>query len=728
MKKLEPHLGLSSVIAISIATMLGSGIFVLPGLASASTGPSLWLAYLLAGVCILPATASKSELATAMPTSGGTYVYIERTFGPMTGTIAGLGLWLSLMLKSAFALVGFGAYLSVFTDISLQNISLAILILITLLNIFGVGKVSVILIFVVSICVLSLLGLIGTAIPSFKPDAFSSPFLPQGFNGLISATALVFISFTGVTKVAAIAEEVKSPEKNLPRGIFISLMAVTLLYCSVSYTLVQVVPMEEIHNSLRPIYLIGLKLWGEVGGAIVAIIAIVTTSSMGNAGLLAASRFPFAMSRDRLLPSLFGRLHPKHFTPIYSIIISALFMGLAIFLLDIGKIAKLASAFMLIIYMMENVAVIVLRESRVQWYRPTYRAPLYPWIQIFGTTTTLYLLFSMGFIVVPGLLSISIPGALLYFLYSRRRTVRKGVIGIRGKRQDLVANPVAQLETMDLSVDAKIMVVLFGKEQSPEMLIDMGVALQEQGNLEVAHITEIPEQTDLDDILEEPGELRSLRRRVAAMAMEKKKPILFDPVVSHDITQTIYRFSEQLHCQWLLMEWKGKTSGALTFHDPVGWLKEHLHCNLGIFRYKGVQYIRKILVLLNGDPNDGIVTQTADRLASVYNAEMTLMRFVPKNTKPEVRRQIKTELEHRSEMCSTHPRRGILAGEKIIPSVLEATVEYDLFIFGSSQYSPWRNVVGTADDIYMERAPCSVLTVQTYPQKRRESGSPDGAD
>ena len=370
------------------------------------------------------------------------------------------------------------------------------------------------------------------------------------------------------------------------------------------------------------------------------------------------------MSRDKLLPSLFGRLHPHHFTPVHSITISAFIIGLCILVFDIGKIAKLASAFMLIIYMMENIAVIVLRETRVQWYRPTYRTPFYPLLQIFGIITTIGLLFSMGFIIVPALLSISIPGAILYFLYSRKRTDRKGVIGIRGKRQDLVDSPVVQLETIDLDIDAKVMVVLFGKERSPEMLIEMGIALNQQGNLEVAHITEIPEQTDLDDILEEPSELRSLRRRIIAMAMEKKKSIGFDPVVSHDITKTIYHFSEQLHCQWLMMEWKGKNSGTFTFHDPIGWLKEHLHCNLGIFRCNGVQYIRKIMVLLKGDQNDDIVTETADRLASVYNAEISLIRFISNNTAPEDRQKIKNELQEYASSCTNQPKRGLLAGEK----------------------------------------------------------------
>ena len=100
MKKLTRSLTLTSAIAISIGGMLGSEIFVLPGIAAAKTGSSVWLAYLLAAVCILPAALSKSELATAMPSSGGTYVFIERTFGPIFGTIAGIGLWLSLLLKS----------------------------------------------------------------------------------------------------------------------------------------------------------------------------------------------------------------------------------------------------------------------------------------------------------------------------------------------------------------------------------------------------------------------------------------------------------------------------------------------------------------------------------------------------------------------------------------------------------------------------------------------------
>ncbi len=211
MKKLERSLSLWPVIAIGIGGMLGSGIFVLPGLAAAKTGPSVWLAYLLAGICVLPAALSKSELATAMPTSGGTYVYLERAFGPLVGTIAGIGLWLSLLLKSSFALVGFGAYLAVLAAVPVRPVAITFLFLILFLNILGVKKVGNVQLFVVSISLIGLGILLIFGIPAIDPLNLR-PMFTEGTLGLGTATAFVFVSYAGVTKVAAIAEEIKNPD------------------------------------------------------------------------------------------------------------------------------------------------------------------------------------------------------------------------------------------------------------------------------------------------------------------------------------------------------------------------------------------------------------------------------------------------------------------------------------------------------------------------------------
>lgn len=695
--------------------MLGSGIFVLPGLAFELTGPSAWLGYLVAAICVLPAAMSKSELATAMPTSGGTYVYLERTFGPVAGTIAGLGLWLSLLLKAAFALVGFGAYLSVLANYDLKTLALTLTAVITILNIIGVGKVSGFLIFIVSISLGSLL-LIDTAVIMSPITVTNELFFMFGTDGFLKASGLVFVSYAGVTKVAAIAEEIKDPEKNLPRGIMISLFTVTFLYCLTTYSFSKFLPMSELMGNLKPVYTLAYTYGGHIFGSTMAVLAILTMTSMANAGVLAASRFPFAMSRDNLIPSVFGVLAKRFLTPVWSILISGLLIAVVLIFLDVAKIAKLASAFILIIYMLENIAVIVLRETRVQWYQPEYKSRFYPFTQIFGILSCLLLLSEMGQLAISGLLAISIPGIIIFFMYGRKRTNRKGVIGIRGKRTDLVEDKFIghnSIETMDLTRDASVVVSLLGKERSPEMLIEMGAGLVGQGTLEVAHLTEAPEQTDLSDFVDEPAELRSLRRRVIAMAIEKSVPITFDPVVSHDIAKTIYDISQRLHCQWLLMEWAGTTRGTFTLHNPVDWLKAHLHCNLAVFRDSGVRYIRKIMVILNDHPIDKLVIDTAEHLGIVNKADITFAMFLEEGTSEEETTQKEAYTKSAIEAVTTRKSTLILTGNDKVESIQSTAVEFDLLIIGGTTKYHWKNIFGTEEDKIIANSSCSVISIHS---------------
>src|SRR5690606_12655410 len=118
--------------------------------------------------------------------------------------------------------------------------------------------------------------------------------------------------------------------------------------------------------------------------------------SMANAGVLAASRFPFAMSRDHLLPKSLGKIHSRFLTPLTSIVLSSLIIALIILTMDVEKVAKLASVFIIQMFILVNITVIALRESRAQWYKPKYRSPLYPGQHLFGIVSGLILLFYMG--------------------------------------------------------------------------------------------------------------------------------------------------------------------------------------------------------------------------------------------------------------------------------------------------------------------------------------------
>ncbi len=166
LKTLERRLGLWAVVIITISSLLG-GVFVLPGLAASMTGSSAWLAYIAVALCVLPAALAKCELASALPKSGGTYVYINQAFGPFVGTIMGLGLWASLALKSAFALMGFSAYLQVLQEgMPEVQVALGLLCVITVLNLGGVKKVSQVQGIVVAIALGGLAALLLFSLPS----------------------------------------------------------------------------------------------------------------------------------------------------------------------------------------------------------------------------------------------------------------------------------------------------------------------------------------------------------------------------------------------------------------------------------------------------------------------------------------------------------------------------------------------------------------------------------
>ncbi len=710
MQSLERRLGLFSVVTISISSMIGSGIFVLPGIGFEITGPSLYLAFLLSAISIIPAAMSKAELATAMPTSGGTYVYLERTFGPLAGTISGLGLFLSILLKASFSLVGIGAYFAVLSSFPLLPTVLSFVFMIGLLNIFGIGKVSGFLTIVLFITVIGLSSICAFAIPSWDINNLE-PLMTNGWKGLASATGLVFVSFAGVTKVAAIAEEVIEPEKNLPRGILLSLFLVTIIYCGTSLILAGSFPNSEIAGDLKPIYSLAKNIGGPLVGSLMAIVAVLTMMNTSNAGVLAGSRFPFAMARDSLLPKWLGAVHGKFLTPYVSIILSMIIIIIVLTTMDVAKIAKLASAFMILIYMLENIAVIVLRESRAQWYKPQYKSPFYPGLQILGIISSIVLLVSMGSLVLYAILAISVPSILIYFIYARKRTDRRGVIGLRKKRTDLI-KPVVTNEfeiPVGLTRDAPVVVSLFGKESSPDMLVEMGVAMADDHNVEVVKILEIPEQMASSDF-EEPTYVKSLRRRVKAMRQVLEKEIWFDSIVSHDVQKTILEISQRVHCKWLFVEWQGK-KGALTFHNPIGWLKSHLHCNLATYRDVGIRYIRKVMAIISDDCNDKLVIDTANHLASVNNAEVTLVKFCNQQLAEEKKNYEKKYLENLFDKFDCKVNAMIICGESPVIAIQAETINYDLLILGGSDFNLVQRFKGSFDDKLMSQAACSVLSV-----------------
>lgn len=424
--------------AVATGAMLSAGFFLLPGIVAAEAGASVVLAYAVAGLLVLPAMISKAELATAMPKAGGPYYFLDRSLGPMVGTVGGIGTWFALVLKSSFALIGIGAYVGVYFDVAIQPVAIGLTIAFAFLNVVGVKETTRLqqtlvfgLLAVLGYFILQGLHELSVLGPAEVVGTRFAPFFGGGFDGFAAATGLVFVSYVGLTKVASLAEEVQDPDRNLPRGMLLSLVVATTIYVLGVAIMVGVLGTGELSHDYTPVATAaqGFFDWlpEGVGVGLVVAAAIAACASSGNAGILSASRYPLAMARDDLISvtlSKVGRLG----TPTRSIAVTAGAMILVILTLDVASVAKLASAFQLLLFSMLNLAVIVMRESRLPSYSPGYRSPLYPWMQIFGVVVPLWLVVELGTMSILFTAGLIVAGTVWYRLYSSGQVVREGAI------------------------------------------------------------------------------------------------------------------------------------------------------------------------------------------------------------------------------------------------------------------------------------------------------------
>jgi amino acid transporter/mannitol/fructose-specific phosphotransferase system IIA component (Ntr-type) len=423
-KSLKRELGLLDVFCIASGAMISSGLFILPGIAFSKTGPSLFLSYLIASLLAVPAMFSKAELTTAMPRAGGDYFFITRSMGFAIGTIGGAASWFSLSLKSAFALIGMSAYVALITDIPITLIAVTLCAFFVALNIIGVRETGLFQRFLVLGLMAVLLFYMSHGFASVDITRFS-PFAPKGAPAVFATAGFVFISYGGLTKIASIAEEVKKPGRNIPLGMILSIIVVGLFYALVVFVTTGVLAPEVLRNSLTPISDAARAFMGPLGSSVMAFAAMLAFISTANAGILSASRYPIAMSRDKLLPPVFKRINSRFSTPHYSIFFTGLFMALAIAFLKLELLVKVASTFLIILFMLANLAVIIMRESRIQNYRPKFTSPLYPWMQIAGMISGLFLILEMGIITykITGLFAAA--GLFWYLLYAHRNVKKE---------------------------------------------------------------------------------------------------------------------------------------------------------------------------------------------------------------------------------------------------------------------------------------------------------------
>lgn len=395
----------ADVIAVATGAMFSSGFFLLPGLAAAATGWSAILAYAFAAILVIPAMLCQAELMTAMPRAGGAYFFVDRSLGARAGTIGGVGAWATLVLKSAFALFGFGAYVALFVDASPRLIGAVGGIVFLAVNLVGAKESSQIQRFLVGTLVgllaFFMLGGFTKLAPTGQLSmSLAGPFLSNGMSGLLATTAMVSVSYAGLTKVASIAEEVRDPDKNLPSGMFWSLGIATSLYVGGVWLVLATVDPATLHTDLAPVATAASALFdgilpGDTARMVIAVAALAAFLSTANAGIMAAARYPLAMARDGRVPDNFAKLSERN-VPVVGVWVTGLATLAAVVALDVVSLAKLASAFQLLLFAVTAIGVIVMRESGITAYKPGFRTPYYPLFPLLSIAASLGLIISMG--------------------------------------------------------------------------------------------------------------------------------------------------------------------------------------------------------------------------------------------------------------------------------------------------------------------------------------------
>ena len=686
-RSLERDLGLYAVVTISVGAMIGSGIFVLPGLASKIAGPGVMLAYLLAGLIVLPAALSQSEMATAMPEAGGTYLYVDRALGPMLGTIAGIGVWFSLVLKSAFALVGLGAYLLLFVDLPTKPVALGLGVLVLVVNALGVKQTGRLQAVIVSgvLGMLLLFVLRGAAV--VDPGRYQ-PFLSHGIGGLLAATGFVFVSYAGVTKIASVAEEVRAPGRTIPAGILLSIGLMMVVYTALIYVVVGTSPADALHHTLTPMALAAKDILGVGGEVIIAVTAVLALTSMANAGVLSSSRYPFAMSRGELAPSLFQQIHPRFGTPVASIAFTGVALLALIAFVPVVDLAKLASAFQILVLCFVNLALIAFREGEVPEYRPTFRSPGYPWVQLGGIGAGLVLITQMGWLSVLGALGIVVVGLAWFRAYGRPRTEREGV-ALAALRRSTDNTAVGHTRRAlhapgPLQLLVPVHPHLTGAREQ-DLLHLAAMLTGERDRLRVIRFDQVPEQVELVAVARQPSaQDLAFEARVKTALGSLDTRLYLGTVVGHDWKDAIALHVREHRVDLVLTDEIRAPNPLRPLSRDTGWLMDRSGADVAVLGPRPLDAIREVLVMGTGGPFDALKVDLASRIARHEAARIRFLHAVPDSVLPAQLATLRSYHDQLAALCGVPTVSDIRLAADPRAALVDASRGADLAILGAT--------------------------------------------
>lgn len=677
---LSKSLGALDVFTISAGTMIGAGIFILPGILVSKAGPASILCFIVAGLLSGCAALSICELATAMPKSGGSYYFISRSMGAMLGSIIGWGSLLGLVFKGAFAFIGAGEYLEVLVDIGPIVTAVAACALLVSINVFGTGVAGKLqnLIVVMVIAIFGVYILQGL----FMIEArYLHPFFSGGVISFIDATGMSFIGFLGLINVSAVSEEVRRPSRDLPLGILSSVAFVTALYVAVMMVTVGILPVWRLLGSLTPVAEAAEKMIGGTGTVFMVVCGMLATMSTGNAALLSSSRYPLAMARDNLMPGWLQGIDELFKSPARSIFLVGTAVVALIVFVDLENIVKLGSTFNIVVFALINASVILMRKADPSWYRPTFRSPLYPWVQLVGIVGCFALVPFMGLTSILATVFLVIIGVAWYIVYARKSAFPEYGLKdvLRSAKEQSLSRSSAKTFDIPASRSRRLVVPILPGKVS-DMLLGLAAVMgrefeQSVGLFLFSNISE--------RLADRGGALAEITPQYdIPLDTEIGTNLEVVRIYGHSMTSALESLVEERSPEMLLMELPENTSGLMR---EIGRVARRVPCDAAFLKPRTMSSNNKILVA-SSLPEENLKIVVAGALARQWGSRVFVLRVYPKETREISPGDLEGRILQSGVLHGVPLEAEIRFSDDPLGEIVRESSKHDLLITGSGPY------------------------------------------
>ncbi|MCP4229097.1 MAG: amino acid permease [bacterium] len=729
--KLTRNMGLMSATMLGVGSMIGAGIFILSGIAIGAAGPGAIVSYLLVGLMTLFTALSFCELSSAIPVAGGGYTYVHEGIGGIGAFLTGWTLIFGMVVSASLYAVGFAEHFDPFVFMGTDALwgipqslphwvwGAAIIIVLGFINVIGskesagtqnlftIGKIIFLVVFA------------AVAFPFVDWEAFED-FVPNGTLAVLATTSLIYISFFGFQQISNASEEIKNPEKNVPRAILLSLIIPAVIYVLVILISVGITDdWRALGTAEAPLAIIAGKVFGRYGigtygMAFILIAGIMSTVSALNATVMTASRAIFAVSRDGFMPNILSKINRRFRTPHFATLVVAVLAILFAVMGGTRFIAQLTNFCLLFSLLLVNLSVIILRKRR-----PDLNRPFKLWfgytIPIMGILTNLTMMAFMEWTAYVWGIGYLIVGAIVYFVYSK------------GAKRSLDRDKIiSTLMEKQARKEYKILVPVSNPSHVKPLLITAAaIAKKYDGEILTLSVIEVPDYDDLEtgyELVEQRRPLLTLAEGIAAREGVTNVNRMIK--IGHRLSYAIVETAQEESCNFIVMGRPSKRNLAdrllATVIDAV--LKE-APCDVAVVQPDGFDGIDRVLVPVSGSENSRLATGLAPAFAEKFDAEIKVFNVradeeiaTSYQTTHDVLDKARTELEGVTAKVSEE----VIYGPTVVDTILNEIHPGDIVLMGASKGGAWEQLLfKSVPEEVAERMGNSVITFKKFVRRKR---------